>query len=184
LYQRFLEISCPNHYSNKNFETAFLTGDITLELVPQGTLAERIRAGAAGIPGFYTPTGASTAIEAGEIPQRYNPGGAKNGIAIPGIPKEARDFDGRKYILERAIQGDVAFVRAWKVDEVGNCVFRYASNNFSTPMAKNAKLTIVEVCVVRLIINGLADEDLRQGREYCTCWEHFTECDPSSGDLC
>lgn len=116
--------------------------------MPQGTLAERIRAGAAGIPGFYTPTGASTAVEAGEIPQRYNPGGAKNGIAIPGIPKEAREFDGRKYILERAIQGDVAFVRAWKVDEVGNCVFRYASNNFSAPMAKNAKLTIVEVCSV------------------------------------
>lgn len=130
---------------NKVFESAFLNGDITLELVPQGTLAERIRAGAAGIPGFYTPTGASTAIEKGEIPQRYKPGGAKNGIAIPGIKKETKEFNGRKYVLETAIPADVAFVRAWKVDEVGNCVFRYASNNFSTPMARAAKLTIVEV---------------------------------------
>lgn len=129
---------------NKKFEAAYLNGDITLELVPQGTLAERIRAGAAGIPAFFTPTGASTAIEKGEIPQRYHSGGAKNGVAIPGIPKEAQEFDGRRYVLETAIPGDVAFVRAWKVDEVGNCVFRYASNNFSTPMAKNAKVTIVE----------------------------------------
>lgn len=133
-------------YRNKTFEAAFLNGDITLELVPQGTLAERIRAGAAGIPGFYTPTGASTAMEKGEIPQRYNPGGAKNGVAIPGVKKETKDFNGRRYVLETAIPGDIAFVRAWKVDEVGNCVFRYASNNFSTPMARAAKLTIVEVC--------------------------------------
>lgn len=134
--------------SNKKFEAAFLNGDITLELVPQGTLAERIRAGAAGIPGFYTPTGASTAIEKGEIPQRYNPGGAKNGVAIPGISKEAKEFNGRRYVLETSIPGDVALVRAWKVDEVGNCVFRYASNNFSAPMAKSAKMTIVEVCAM------------------------------------
>jgi len=129
---------------NKKFEAAFLNGDITLELVPQGTLAERIRASAAGIPAFYTPTGASTAIETGEIPQRYNAGGAKNGVAIPGIKKGAAVINGRRYVLETAIPGDVAFVRAWKVDEVGNCVFRYASNNFSAPMAKAAKLTIVE----------------------------------------
>ncbi|PPQ83264.1 hypothetical protein CVT25_004003 [Psilocybe cyanescens] len=130
--------------SNKNFESRYLSGKITLELVPQGTLAERLRAHAAGIPGFFTPTGASTAIEEGTIPQRYNQGGAANGIAIPGIPKEARDIDGKRYVLETALSGDVAFIHAWKVDEVGNCVFRYASQNFSTVMAKNAKLTIVE----------------------------------------
>ncbi|KAF8914046.1 hypothetical protein CPB84DRAFT_1669811 [Gymnopilus junonius] len=130
--------------SNKNFESRYLTGKISLELVPQGTLAERLRAHAAGIPGFFTPTGASTAVEEGTIPQLYNEGGAANGIAIPGIPKEARQFNGKRYILEPALAGDVAFVRAWKVDEVGNCVFRYASQNFSTVMAKNAKLTIVE----------------------------------------
>lgn len=135
-----------------------------MELVPQGTLAERIRAHAAGIPAFFTPTGASTAYQFGEIPVRYNEGGIENGVKIEGVKKEGREWDGREYVLEHAIAGDVAFVRAWKVDEVGNCVFRfvvsllilllftyrfydarYTSQNFSTVMAKNAKLTIVEV---------------------------------------
>ncbi|KAL0947474.1 hypothetical protein HGRIS_013579 [Hohenbuehelia grisea] len=129
---------------NKKFEALFLKGEISLELVPQGTLAERIRAHAAGIPAFYTPTGASTAVEEGAVPQRYNPGGISAGVAIPGIKKEAREFNGKRYVLEPGISGDVAFIRAWKVDEVGNCVFRYASHNFSSVMAKNAKLTIVE----------------------------------------
>ncbi|KAF7322611.1 Succinyl-CoA:3-ketoacid-coenzyme A transferase [Mycena chlorophos] len=129
---------------NKVFESRYLKGQISLELVPQGTLAERLRAHAAGIPAFYTPTGASTAVEEGAIPQRYNEGGASAGVAIPGIPKEAREFNGRRYVLEPAIAGDVAFIHAWKVDEAGNCVFRYASNNFSTVMARNAKLTIIE----------------------------------------
>lgn len=96
-----------------------------MELTPQGTLAERLRAHAAGIPAFFTPTGANTAIEEGTIPQRYNDGGAANGIAIDGIPKEAREINGRRYVLETALAGDVAFVRAWKADEIGNCVFRY-----------------------------------------------------------
>ncbi|KIM46042.1 hypothetical protein M413DRAFT_441103 [Hebeloma cylindrosporum] len=130
--------------SNKNFEKKYLSGKITLELVPQGTLAERIRANAAGIPAFYTPTGASTAVEQGTIPQRYNEGGAANGIALSGIPKEGKEINGKRYILETALPGDVAFVRAWKVDEAGNCVFRYAAQNFSAVMAKSAKLTIVE----------------------------------------
>jgi 3-oxoacid CoA-transferase len=92
--------------------------------VPQGTLAERLRAHAAGIPAFFTPTGASTAIEDGAIPQRYNEGGAEKGVAIEGIRKEAREFNGKRYILEPALAGDVALIRAWKVDEAGNCVFR------------------------------------------------------------
>ncbi|KIY43574.1 succinyl-CoA:3-ketoacid-coenzyme A transferase [Fistulina hepatica ATCC 64428] len=129
---------------NKKFESMYLQGQISLELVPQGTLAERLRSHAAGIPAFYTPTGASTAIETGMIPQRYNPGGMSTGVKIEGIKKEAREINGRRYVLETAIPGDVAFVRAWKVDEVGNCVFRYTSHNFSSVMAKNAKLTIVE----------------------------------------
>lgn len=102
----------------------YLNGQISLELVPQGTLAERIRAHAAGIPAFYTPTGADTAVEEGSIPTRYNEGGISKGVAIPGIPKESKTWD-RKYVLERSIEGDVAFIRAWKVDEAGNCVFRY-----------------------------------------------------------
>jgi 3-oxoacid CoA-transferase len=110
---------------NKTFEKLYLDGEISLELVPQGTLAERIRAHAAGIPAFYTPTGANTAVEEGAVPVRYKEGGFKNGIKIPGIPKESKVFKGgRKYILETAIEGDVAFIHAWKVDEVGNCVFR------------------------------------------------------------
>ncbi|CAK5279445.1 unnamed protein product [Mycena citricolor] len=129
---------------NKVFEALYLKGEISLELVPQGTLAERIRAHAAGIPAFFTPTGASTAVEEGSIPVRYNPGGITAGVAIPGRPKEAREINGRRYVLEPSIVGDVAFIRAWKVDESGNCVFRYASNNFSTVMGRNAKLTIVE----------------------------------------
>ncbi|KIY64522.1 succinyl-CoA:3-ketoacid-coenzyme A transferase [Cylindrobasidium torrendii FP15055 ss-10] len=129
---------------NKAFEALYLKGEISLELVPQGTLAERIRAHAAGIPAFYTPTGASTAVEEGSIAVRYNPGGMSAGIAIPGIKKEAREINGRRYVLEPSIVGDVAFVRAWKADEVGNCVFRFTSQNFNTVMAKNAKVTIVE----------------------------------------
>ncbi|KAF5391738.1 hypothetical protein D9757_001824 [Collybiopsis confluens] len=129
---------------NKKFEALYLEGEISLELVPQGTLAERIRAHAAGIPAFYTPTGSSTAVEEGAIPIRYNPGGISAGVAIPGLKKETKEFNGKKYVLEPAIAGDVALVHAWKVDEIGNCVFRYGSQNFSTPMAKNAKLTIIE----------------------------------------
>ena len=102
-----------------------MSGRISLELVPQGTLVERLRAHAAGIPAFYTPTGASTAVEEGSIPQRYHPGGMSKGVAIPGNKKETKVFNGRKYVLEPAISGDVAFIRAWKVDEIGNVVFRY-----------------------------------------------------------
>ncbi|RDB24177.1 Succinyl-CoA:3-ketoacid coenzyme A transferase 1, mitochondrial [Hypsizygus marmoreus] len=129
---------------NKIFEAMYLNGEISMELVPQGTLIERIRAQAAGIPAFYTPTGASTAVEDGSIPLRYNAGGITKGVAIPGIKKESKEFNGRKYIMEPAIAGDVALIRAWKVDEAGNCVFRYTAQNFNTIVAKSAKVTIVE----------------------------------------
>lgn len=111
-------------YRNKYFESLYLEGKISLELIPQGSLVGRLNAHAAGIPMFYTPTGASTAVEHGTIPIRYKPGGLKEGIAIPGNKKEAREINGRRFVLEPAIAGDVAFIRAWKVDEVGNCVFR------------------------------------------------------------
>ena len=129
---------------NKFFEQQYLSGAIALELVPQGTLAERTRAHAAGVPAFYTPTGASTAVEYGDIPIKL--GGSAGEVVIPGIKKETREFGGKKYVMEHALAGDVAFIRAWKVDEVGNVVFRYTANNFSSVMAKNAALTIVEVC--------------------------------------
>ncbi|KAI0065421.1 3-oxoacid CoA-transferase [Artomyces pyxidatus] len=129
---------------NKHFEQLYLQGRISLELVPQGTLAERLRAHAAGIPAFYTPTGASTAVEEGLVPIRYNEGGMAKGVAIPGNKKEFKEINGRRYVLEPALAAEVAFVRAWKVDEAGNTVFRYTANNFNSVMAKNAKLTIVE----------------------------------------
>ena len=109
---------------NKAFEALYLGGKVSLELCPQGSLAERIRAHAAGIPAFFSPTGASTAVEEGAIPMRYNEGGFAQGVKIPGVKKETREFNGRKYVMETAIAGDIAFIRAWKVDEVGNCVFR------------------------------------------------------------
>jgi 3-oxoacid CoA-transferase len=109
---------------NKDFQKSFLAGKVSLELVPQGTLVERLRAHAAGIPAFYTPTGASTLVEQGGIPIRYEEGGLQNGVKVQGTKKEAREFNGRRYVLETAIPGDVAFIRAWKVDEIGNCVFR------------------------------------------------------------
>ncbi|RDX56560.1 3-oxoacid CoA-transferase [Polyporus arcularius HHB13444] len=129
---------------NKYLESAYLNGDVGIELVPQGTLVARLHAHASGEPCVFTPTGANTAVESGGIPIRYNPGGMKAGVRIPGNPKEARIFNGRRFIMEPAIAGDVAFVHAWKADEVGNLVFRYTANNYNGVMARNAKLTIVE----------------------------------------
>jgi len=108
--------------ANKFFEQLYLTGEISLELTPQGTLAERCRAGGAGIPAFFTPSGYGTAVQTGEIPIRYKKGGKE--VDIPGVPRESRDFNGKGYIMEEAIKGDYAFVKVWKADEYGNCVFR------------------------------------------------------------
>ncbi|CAL1705026.1 unnamed protein product [Somion occarium] len=129
---------------NKFIEAAYLKGDIGVELVPQGTLVARLNAHAAGYPAIYTPTGAGTKVETGGIPIQYNPGGTAHGVKIPGNKKDARVFDGRRYILEPAVAGDVALVHAWKADEAGNLIFRYTANNYNAVMARNAKLTIVE----------------------------------------
>lgn len=145
-YAVFVFISLPAFYRNKFIEQAYLKGEVGVELVPQGTLVARINAHAAGYPAIYTPTGAGTKVESGGIPIQYNPGGAANGVKVPGNKKDARVFDGRRYILEPAIPGDVALVHAWKADESGNLVFRYTANNYNAVMARNAKLTIVEVC--------------------------------------
>lgn len=109
---------------NKIFEKQFLSGELEVELVPQGTLAERIRAGGAGIPGFYTATGVGTPIAEG---------------------KEHKQFDGRTYILERGIVGDFALVKAWKADPLGNLVYRKAARNFNPMAATSGKITIAEV---------------------------------------
>ncbi|GFZ46537.1 hypothetical protein JCM24511_04784 [Saitozyma sp. JCM 24511] len=127
--------------TNKILEKAYLTGQIELELTPQGTLCERMRAAGAGIPAFYTPTGFGTPVQFGDVPMRNDKDG--KAVAYP-KPRESRQFGGKNYILEEAIKGDVALVRAWKVDEAGNAVFRYTAHNFSSAMARSAKITIVE----------------------------------------
>ncbi|MFE4814688.1 CoA transferase subunit A [Peribacillus simplex] len=109
---------------NKIFEKQFLSGELEVELVPQGTLAERIRAGGAGIPGFYTPTGVGTPIAEG---------------------KEHRLFNGRTHILEEGIVGDFAFVKAWKGEPLGNLVYRKTARNFNPLAATAGRITIAEV---------------------------------------
>ncbi|MEZ4457839.1 MAG: CoA transferase subunit A [Gemmatimonadales bacterium] len=109
---------------NAVFEQQMLSGQLEVELIPQGTLAERIRAGGAGIPAFFTPTGVGTVVADG---------------------KEIREFDGRRYVMERGITGDFALVRAWKGDRVGNLVFRKTSRNFNPMMATAGRVTIAEV---------------------------------------
>jgi len=122
---------------NKLLEQMVLNGTVQLDLVPQGTFAERIRAGGAGIPAFFTPTGVGTMVADG---------------------KEARDFDGRAYIMERALQADFALVKAWKGDKWGNLVYRKTARNFNPMMATAAKITIAEV--EHLVEPGELDPDL------------------------
>ncbi|KAI9660440.1 MAG: hypothetical protein M1821_009790 [Bathelium mastoideum] len=127
--------------SNKALEKKYLSGDIAIELCPQGTLAERIRCGGAGIPAFFTPTGSHTLLQDGEIPVRLEPSGQ---VVEKGTPREIRIFNGKQYMMEEALTGDVAILRAWKVDEAGNCRFRYTTKAFGQIMAKAATVTIVE----------------------------------------
>ncbi|KAK3936858.1 hypothetical protein QBC46DRAFT_452401 [Diplogelasinospora grovesii] len=127
--------------ANKTLEKQYLTGRIAVELCPQGTLAERIRAGGSGIPAFFTPTGGHTLVQEGAIPVRFDPEG---NVVEYGRPRETRIFDGRPFLMETALTGDVAILRAWKVDKAGNCVFRYTTKSFAPLMAKAARLSIVE----------------------------------------
>lgn len=103
---------------NKEFERQYLSGILELELVPQGTLAEKLRAGGAGIPGFYTPTGVGTVLEKGGFPIKYKEDGKTVDISSP--PREVKEFNGKKFLLEESITGDFALVRAWRADEKGN----------------------------------------------------------------
>jgi 3-oxoacid CoA-transferase subunit A len=127
---------------NKEFERQYLSGELEVELTPQGTLAERLRAGGAGIPAFFTATGAGTAISDGGLPLRYAPDGS---VAKLSAKKETRVIEGRTYVLEPAIRGDYALVKAWKGDRFGNLVYRHTAMNFNPMMATAAKVTIAEV---------------------------------------
>ncbi|KAF1996669.1 hypothetical protein P154DRAFT_547794 [Amniculicola lignicola CBS 123094] len=126
---------------NKVFEGMYLKGELDLELTPQGTIAEKCAAGAAGVPAFYTPAAYGTIVQTGELPVRYNKDGT---IAKMMPPKETREFNGKAYVMEESIFGDYAFVKVAKADRLGNCSFRKAQNNFNEAMGKNAKITIVE----------------------------------------
>ncbi len=139
---------------NREFERQFLTGELEVELVPQGTLAERLRAGGAGIPAFYTPAGVGTQVADGGLPMLYGPGGT---IRKASEKKDHRTFDGREYALEMAITGDFAIVKAWRGDRHGNLLFRESSRNFNPLCAMAAKVTIAEV--EELVEPGELDPD-------------------------
>ena len=118
---------------NKNFEKQYLTGELEVELTPQGTLAERLRAGGAGIPAFYTSTAYGTVIQEGGFPIKYR---ADKTVEIESKPRESRSFNGRNYVMEEAITGDFSLVKAWKGDTDGNLVFRATARNFNPECAK------------------------------------------------
>lgn len=126
---------------NKTFEQMYLTGEVELELTPQGTLAERCAAGGKGIPAFYTPAAFGTVVQTGELPLKNKPDGTPD---VFSYPKDVKVFAGKSYLLEHAIAGDYAFVKAYKADRLGNCQFRLAAHNFNGAMGRNAKVTIVE----------------------------------------
>ena len=127
--------------TNKEFERQYLEGLIELELTPQGTLAEKMRSGGAGIPAFYTPAGVGTWVESGELPVKFD---GKGGVERFSKPREAREFGGKKYILEETITTDFALVRAYKADTQGNCVFRKTARNFNPNAAMAGRITVVE----------------------------------------
>jgi 3-oxoacid CoA-transferase subunit A len=126
---------------NKEFGRQYLAGELTVELTPQGTLAERLRAGGAGVGAFFTPTGVGTPVAEGGLPWRYHPDGT---VALASPPKEVRTFHGKEMVLEESIVTDVALVRAAVVDRAGNCVFHASARNFNPAAAMAGRLTIVE----------------------------------------
>ncbi|MDI2125205.1 CoA transferase subunit A [Yinghuangia seranimata] len=127
---------------NKEFARQYLAGEIELELTPQGTLAERLRAGGCGIPAFFTPAGVGTQVAEGGLPWRYD---AEGNVAVASPPKEVRTFDGVDYVLERAITTDFALVRAARGDTHGNLVFDRSARNFNPLAAMAGRITIAEV---------------------------------------
>jgi 3-oxoacid CoA-transferase subunit A len=137
---------------NKEFARQYLAGELEVELVPQGTLAERLRAGGCGIPAFFTPAGVGTQIAEGGLPWRYSGDGA---VALASPPKETRRFNEREYVLEEGIVCDYAFVRASVGDRHGNLVFDKSTRNFNPLCAMAGKITIAEV--ERLVAPGDID---------------------------
>src|ERR1700736_5339547 len=127
---------------NKEFARQYLIGALEVELTPQGTLAERLRAAGVGIPAFYTVTGMGTQVATGGLPWRYGEDGS---VAVASPSKLTSEFDGSTYLLERALPADFALVRAWKADRHGNLMFRKAARNFNPVCAMAGKVAIAEV---------------------------------------
>ncbi|MCC5474569.1 CoA transferase subunit A [Streptomyces barringtoniae] len=139
---------------NKEFARQYLAGELEVELTPQGTLAERLRAGGAGIPAFYTPAGVGTQVAEGGLPWRY---AADGSVAVASPPKEVRTFGDVDHILEHAITTDYALVRAARGDRHGNLVFRRAARNFNPLAAMAGRITVAEV--EELVEPGVLDPD-------------------------
>jgi 3-oxoacid CoA-transferase subunit A len=127
---------------NKEFERQFLSGELEVELVPQGTLAERLRAGGAGIPAFFTPAGVGTQVADGGLPRRYDSSG---NVVEASDPKEVREFDGQQYVMELAIRTDFALVHARYGDRHGNLIYEKSAQNFNPLCATAGRITIAEV---------------------------------------
>lgn len=137
---------------NKEFARQYLSGELEVELTPQGTLAERMRAGGAGIPAFYTPAGVGTPVSEGGLPWRYNADGS---VAVASPPKETREFGGKTFVLEESIVADFALVHAEVGDTEGNLVFNKTAMNFNPLAAMAGRITIAQV--ERLVEPGELD---------------------------
>lgn len=127
---------------NKEFARQYLGGELEVELTPQGTLAERLRAGGAGIPAFFTPAGVGSPVSDGGLPWRYGPDGS---VAVSSPPKEIREFGGKRYVLEEAINADYALVHAKLGDTDGNLVFNKTAMNFNPLAAMAGRITVAQV---------------------------------------
>lgn len=140
---------------NKEFERQYLSGELELELVPQGTLAEKLRSGGAGIPAFYTPTGYGTLVQEGGFPIKLSKDGKS--VVIPSEPREVREFNGKNYIMEKTIRGDFSLIKGWKADTKGNVIFRKTARNFNSDAATAGKICIAEV--EEIVHEGELDPD-------------------------
>jgi 3-oxoacid CoA-transferase subunit A len=139
---------------NREFARQYLAGELEVELTPQGTLAERLRAGGCGIPAFYTPSGVGTLVAEGGLPWRY---GSDGSVAVASPRKEVRKFGGREYLLEEAIVCDFGLVRAARGDRYGNLVFHESARNFNPLCGMAGRITLAEV--EELVEPGMLDPD-------------------------
>ena len=151
---RISRMTCSYMGEHRELERQYLSGELEVELVPQGTLAERLRAGGVGIPAFFTPAGAGTLVATGGLPMRY---AADGSVAVASPAKEVREFGGRPHMLETAIRTDFALVHAAVADTAGNLVFRLSARNFNPLCAMAGRVTIAEV--EKIVEAGTLDPD-------------------------